>query len=122
MTEVKVEPTDEQIIEHEHKRCAYYTIDRTRAVEWPHTINGNEQAFIEQLGKSEVAFIRNSHWADLIGSNAFINCLDPNTRYDEVLDGSVGTACGCKLVTDAFCEPVAKDPAPHTIWLIPRQV
>jgi len=122
MTEVKAAPTDEQVIEWRHKTCTYFTTDRSRAVEWPHDLDTNKEAFVEMCSKSETVFLRNSHWSVIIGSNYFADHLDPSTEYALVLDGNLGVMCGCKMVTDAFCEPVAKDPAPHTIYFIPRQV
>lgn len=122
MTEVKVIPTDEQVIEWRKNTCTYFTTDRTRAVEWPHSIEDNQEAFAEMCGKSETVFLRNVHWGHIIGSNYFANLMDPVSDYGLVLDGNLGVMCGCKMVTDAFCEPVAKDKAEPAIYFVPREV
>lgn len=122
MTEANAAPTDAQLIEWNHKTCPYFTIDRSRAVEWPHDLETNKEAFAEMLGKSDTVFLRNCHWAVIIGSNYFANLVEPITDYGLALDGHLGVMSGCKLVTDAFCEPVAKDPAPPAIYFIPREV
>lgn len=115
-------PTDAQLIEHARNTCVYFTTDRTRAIEWPHLIHKNEEAFAEMCGKSETVFLRNSAWADIIASPYFTSMFDPIVEHRLVVDGNLGSMCGCKFVTDAFCTPVAKDPAPDAIYFVPREV
>lgn len=54
------------------------------------------------------AIISNDYWADIIGSNDFATFLDPITKYDLALNGTLGTLVGMKLVTDAFRQPNQK--------------
>lgn len=122
MTEANAAPTDKQIIEWRHKTCAYFTADRNRAVLWPHDLETNQEAFVEMCGKSDTVLLRNGHWAAIIGSNYLTQFISPSTDHGLVLDGNLGGLCGCDLVTDAFCEPVAKDKAEPAIYFIPREV
>ena len=54
------------------------------------------------------AIIANDFWADIIGSNDFATFLDPITKYDLALNGSLGTLVGMNLITDAFRQPQLK--------------
>lgn len=54
------------------------------------------------------AVISNDFWADIIGSNDFATFLDPVTKYDLALNGSLGTLVGMQLITDGFRQPNLK--------------
>lgn len=54
------------------------------------------------------AIISNDFWADIIGSNDFATFLDPVTKYDLALNGTLGTLVGMQLITDGFRQPQLK--------------
>lgn len=113
---------DAQLIAQERKHCVYFTIDRTNAVAWEHgdNIAANEEDFAYMCGQSEVVFLRSAHWNHIIGSKYLAMFMDPVTRTEQVLAGDLGTLMGCRLVTDGFCTPMAKDTATTAVMRIPK--
>lgn len=54
------------------------------------------------------AIISNDFWSDITGSNDFATFLDPITKYDLALNGTLGTLVGMNLITDGFRQPNLK--------------
>lgn len=54
------------------------------------------------------ALLANDYWNDIIGNVNFHSLFDPVTRYDLVLNGSLGTIFGMEVITDAFRQPNQK--------------
>ena len=54
------------------------------------------------------AVISNDFWSDIIGSNDFATFLDPVTKYDLALNGTLGSLVGMQLITDGFRQPNLK--------------
>lgn len=52
--------------------------------------------------------LANDYWNDIIGNPAFHTFLEPVTKYDLVLNGSIGTILGMEIITDAFRQPNQK--------------
>lgn len=52
--------------------------------------------------------LANDLWNDIIGNSNFHSLFDPVTRYDLVLNGSIGTIFGMEVITDAFRQPNQK--------------
>lgn len=48
------------------------------------------------------AVISNDLWSDVTGSADFAQFLDPVTKYDLALNGTLGTLVGLNLITDGF--------------------
>jgi hypothetical protein len=111
--------TDEEI-QAARNTCAYFTTDRSRAVEWPHLIHEDEAAFVELCRQSEVIFIRSSPWNDIIGSNYFAKLFYPTRYLQTAFQGRLGSILGCELVSDMFCNPNARDNTLAQIYYVPR--
>lgn len=54
------------------------------------------------------AIIANDFWSDIIGNSEFHDFLDPVTKYDLAMHGTLGTLVGLNLMTDAFRNPNQK--------------
>lgn len=52
--------------------------------------------------------LANDYWNDIIGNTDFHSFFDPVTRYDLVLNGSIGSILGMEVITDAFRQPNQK--------------
>lgn len=48
------------------------------------------------------ALIANDFWNDFISNSNFHSLFDPVTRYELVLNGSIGSIFGMEIITDAF--------------------
>jgi hypothetical protein len=57
---------------------------------------------------AQTAIIANDFWDDIIGNAEFSAFLDPVSKYDLAMNGSLGTLVGMTLLTDAFRQPTQK--------------
>lgn len=52
--------------------------------------------------------LANDFWNDIISNSSFHSFFDPVTRYDLVLNGTIGSILGMEIITDAFRQPNQK--------------
>ncbi len=57
---------------------------------------------------ASTAIISNDFWTDIIANPDFHEFLDPVTKYDLAMNGTLGTLVGLNLLTDAFRNPNQK--------------
>lgn len=74
----------------------------------------NHELCMQLLAKSKYALLHNSAWATIIGSDFWVNVLDPISKHELVLNGLLGSALSCELFTDGFMAPHLKDRSDET--------
>lgn len=109
----------ERIKDGDSLKTSYYFNRLAEAVEHgvfmdENILENNLNLSMQLLAKSKYMLLHNSAWATIIGSAAWANILDPITNYDLALDGKLGKALGCDLITDGFMTPHLKDSSEET--------
>lgn len=111
-------PTKQYMTDDEQQAGCEYFVRLQEALEHGEIVDENvfddpNKALPYLVGAAYV-LVHNSAWACIASMNHWAYLLDPITRYDLVLDGSVGALANCRVYTDAFLPPHLKDHSPET--------